>query len=217
MRKKEELEMVVEYCRENSCKGYRAIKELDLKYVKDARTINKHLGGQVATGNEKGYQRILTEVEEQTLVRYLINKNRACQGLTDNQVEGVVLNMLRVRRERNRRGGRSFQKLSRCAKEALEKKRIGKSFFRRLKTSYPKLKQKTQRSVSVKRGLRCTREMAVDYLDSLADHLIEIGIAPDLVKEAPGVWTGRIDLTRIWAHDETPQFINFGTSGACKK
>ena len=61
--------MVVEYCRENSCKGYRAIKELDLKYVKDARTINKHLSGQVATDNEKGYQRILTEVEEQTLVR----------------------------------------------------------------------------------------------------------------------------------------------------
>ena len=215
--KKEEIEMAVKYCRENDCKGYKAIKDLDLKYVKDARTINQHLSGKVATGNEKGYQRILTDVEEKTLVKYLINKNRACQGLSENEVEVVVLNMLRVRRERNRKGGRSFQKLSRYAKEALEKKFLGKSFFRRLKTSYPNLKQKTQRSVSLKRGLRCTKEMAIEYLDNLAVHLIEVGIAPGLVKEAPGVWKGNIDLRRIWAHDETPQFINYGTSGACKK
>ena len=31
------------------------------------------------------------------------------------------------------------------------------------------------------------------------------------------MWKGNIDLRRIWAHDETPQFINYGTSGACKK
>ena len=214
--KRNEIERAVQYCRENNCKGYKAIAELDLQHVKDARTINQHLSGKVSTGNEKSHQQILTAVEQKTLVKYLINRNRACQGLTDTQVEGVVLNMLRVRRDRNRKGGRSFERLSKHAKDALEHKRIGKSFFRRLKTRYPKLKQKTQRVVSVKRGLRCTLDMAISYLDDLADHLIEVGIAPDLVKEAPGVWKGKVDLTRIWAHDETPQFINFGATGASK-
>ena len=214
--KRHEIEMAVQYCRDNSCKGYRAIAELDLQHVKDPRTINQHLSGKVRTGNEKAHQQILTTVEEKTLVKYLINRNRACQGLTDTQVEGIVLNMLRVRRDRNRKGGRNFERLSKNAKDALERKHIGKSFFRRLKTRYSKLKQKRQTLVSAKRGLRCTLEMAISYLDDLADHLIEVGIAPDLVKKAPGVWIGKVDLKRIWAHDETPQFINFGTTGASK-
>ena len=87
----------------------------------DGRTINQHLSSKVATGNEKVYQGILTDVEEKILVKYLINKNRVCQGLSGNQVEGVVLNILQVLRERNRKGGKSVKKLSRYAKEALEK------------------------------------------------------------------------------------------------
>ena len=45
--------------------------------------------------------------------------------------------------------------------------------------------------------------MAIEYLDNLAAHLIEVGIAPGLVKEAPGVRKGNIDLRRIWAHNES--------------
>ena len=56
------------------------------------------------------------------------------------------------------------------------------------------------------------KEMAIEYLDELARLLVEVGITPELKRSAPGVWKGSIDLTRIWAHDETPQFINFNTS-----
>jgi len=45
--KKTEIEHAVKYCRQFNCKGYRAIKELGLKYIKDARTINNHLQGKV--------------------------------------------------------------------------------------------------------------------------------------------------------------------------
>ena len=69
----------------------------------------------------------------------------------------------------------------------------------------------------MKRGLRCTEEMAVDYLDELAKLLIEVGIAPHLKQIAPGIWEGEVDVSRIWAHDETPQFINFNASGQSKK
>ena len=31
------------------------------------------------------------------------------------------------------------------------------------------------------------------------------------------MWKGDLDLSRIWAHDETPQFINFNSSGQSKQ
>ena len=63
-------------------------------------------------------------------------------------------------------------------------------------------------SVKLKRDLRCTLNTAREYIDDLAAVLIKIGIAPDLVKEEPGVWNGAVDLSRKWAHDETKQLNN---------
>ena len=57
----------------------------------------------------------------------------------------------------------------------------------------------------------------MEYIDYLAGHFIGLGIAPDLIKQEPGVWKGDMDLSRIWAHDETPQFINFSSTGQSKK
>jgi len=166
---------------------------------------------------------MLTEQEERSLVRYLINKNRACQGLNENQVGGVVLNILRVRKENNRRlrhgGWGKKTPLSNAANQALESIYVGRSFFLRLRAAHLELKpkNKNRHKVSVKRGLRCTEDMAIDYLDELAKLLIEVGIAPDLKQKSPGIWEGEVDVSKIWAHDETPQFINFNASGQSKK
>ena len=216
--REDEIKRAVQYCQDNNCKGYKALKNLDLQFVKDARTINQHLFGKVTTGLEKQHLKILTEKEEASLVKYLINRNRACQGLNDKQVEGVVLNILRVRKNIYRKGGRNRGiPLSQNAKRALESKHLGKSFFRRFNTKYPQLKRKKQQKVSAKRGLRCTRQTAIEYIDDLSAHLIELGIAPELIKQEPGIWNGKVDLSRIWAHDETPQFINYGSAGQSKK
>ena len=51
--KRLEIESAVKYCRENNCKGYRAIADLNLQYVKDPQTINSRLSGKVTTGDEK--------------------------------------------------------------------------------------------------------------------------------------------------------------------
>ena len=59
--------------------------------------------------------------------------------------------------------------------------------------------------------------MAIEHLDELGSMLIETGIALDLKKIEPGVWGGKIDTARIWAHDETPQFINYEKSGLSRK
>jgi hypothetical protein len=50
-------------------------------------------------------------------------------------------------------------------------------------------------------------------LDSLAEELIEAGIMTEAAQIETGVWSGNIDLCRIFNHDETPQFINFGVDG----
>ena len=218
-KKKLEMEMALAYCKENNCKGWKAISDLNLKYCKDPRTINNHLIKNFAAGDK---EKILTSKEEKSLVKYLVNRNRACQGLTQDQVCGVVLNILRVRQKRNRDkhrgiGNWKYVPLSFNATKALATKKISRSFFRRFRAEHPEIKPKNQHKVSLKRGLRCTREMAIEYLDALAAVLIDAGIAPDLIQICPGIWQGAIDLSRIWAHDETPQFINFNASGQSKK
>ena len=168
--KKKEIIAAVAYCRENNCKGYKAISALNLQYCKDARTINAHLERDFEAGKER---QILTDQEERCLVRFLINKNRACQGLNASQVSVVVLNILRVRNENNRRfrhgGWEKKTPLSESAKQALLKsKKVSRSFFRRLRAVHREVKPKHRHKVSVKRGLRCTEDMAIDYLDALA-------------------------------------------------
>ena len=37
--------------------------------------------------------------------------------------------------------------------------------------------------------------MAIKYLNELVRLVIEVGIAPELKRSAPGVWEGPIDLT----------------------
>ena len=51
------------------------------------------------------------------------------------------------------------------------------------------------------------------FINELALELISTGIFTSAVKVGPGVWEGDIDLSRIFNHDETPQFINYGVDG----
>ena len=73
--------------------------------------------------------------------------------------------------------------------------RAGRSFFRRLRARFPELKPKRPQRVDVNRGLNCTREMAINHLDELAEE-INFSKIGTLVQEEPGVWNGQIDLSR---------------------
>ena len=68
-------------------------------------------------------------------------------------------------------------------------------------------------NVSINRALNCTKEMAIEHLDELAEELINCGIFKDAEKIEGGIWLGDIDLKRIFNHDETPQFVNYGVDG----
>nr|XP_047127183.1 uncharacterized protein LOC124808146 [Hydra vulgaris] len=83
----------------------------------------------------------------------------------------------------------------------------------RFKAKNPSLTLKRQGNVSINRALNFTKEMACSHLDSLAEELIEAGIMTEAAQKETGVWSGNIDLCRIFNHDETPHFINFGVDG----
>jgi hypothetical protein len=77
--KEGELNRAVDYCKENNCRGYKAISNGIFPNIKDARTINVRLHGKVITGKEKEYCSILTDTEEEMLIKYIIGKSRAYQ------------------------------------------------------------------------------------------------------------------------------------------
>jgi len=55
--------------------------------------------------------------------------------------------------------------------------------------------------------------MAVSHLDGLAEELKAVDIFTNADQNAPGKWEGNVDTSRIFNHDETPQFINYGVDG----
>ena len=55
--------------------------------------------------------------------------------------------------------------------------------------------------------------MACFHLNALAQELIDTGIFTSAKQIQPWMWIGKIDTTRVYNHDETPQFINYGVDG----
>ena len=216
--KEEQLNNAVSWCRENNRRGWAAINSGLFPLIKDLRTINKRLDGEIRSGEEKNYCSILTNEEEISVVRFLKNKNCCFQGLNKLKTTKMILNILGLRQHYNQKykGERGFVKLSKHAKDALARKKLGRAFWDRFDAKHPSLVKKRQGTISVKRAISCTHEMAANHLDDLAAELINAGIFTNAKKNGPGEWSGDIDTTRIFNHDETPQFVNYGVDGTPK-
>ena len=90
---------------------------------------------------------------------------------------------------------------------ALPTKTLGRSFWGRWNAKHADIYMKRQGNVSIRRVLNCTKAMAISHLDALADELQQVDIFRNAVQVEPGVWDGNIDISRIYNHDETPQFV----------
>ena len=211
--REQQLKAAVQYCLNNNCKGYTAVKSGKFPLIKDHRTINKRLnGGNI--GLEKEYCSILTKKEEESLVRFCKNKSRSLQPVSRKELTIQILNALAVRKHlRTTSHGRMGKRLSVHAEKALLKKKLSKSFWKRFHAANPSLTMKRPGNTSINRALNCTKDMAIRHLGELADELIESGIFTEAEQVEPGVWTGNIDTSRIFNHDETPQFVNYGVDG----
>ena len=126
-----------------------------------------------------------------------------------------MLNVMEVRKQayRNLRG-QHITELSPNAQRALQTKKLSKSFWKRWDSKYQKcITKKRQGTVSINRALNCTKEMACNHLNKLAEELIKTNIFINAIQLETGVWQGDIDTTRVYNHDEIPQFVNYGVDG----
>ena len=100
------------------------------------------------------------------MVYPLQNMNRAHQGINKEKLTKLILNTLRLRDHLNKKqkGGRNYKKLSPGAKSAIEKSKLGRSFWLRFNARHPELRLKRQGQVSLRRALNCTRDMACEHI-----------------------------------------------------
>ena len=126
----------------------------------------------------------------------------------------VIYDILTIRSKVNKKlgGGKKYIPLSKTAKQFMLTKNLSKSFWRKFETRH-NLRRKRQGSASLHRAVACTRKMAKDHLDESVQECIDCGIFTNYKKVAPGIWTGALDCSRIFNHDEMPQFINYGVNG----
>ena len=217
--KLEQIEAAVKYCKENNCRGKKALATGQFPLIRDHKTITRRLDGEVKSGYEKAHVSILLPEEEDCLVNYAINKARAMQPMKRSKMNEMIMNILRIRVAANKKmgGGRRREKLSRSAHEALKKGKVGQFFWMRFEAKFQKvLTRKRVGHTSLARAAACTTAMAIAHMDSLAEELISKGIMVDAVQEEPGVWTGSIDGSRVLNHNETPQAIRYGIDSSTK-
>ena len=214
--KERQLQLAVSYCTENNCRGFAAISAGICPDIKDQRTINRRLDGKVTTGKEKQYCRILTDEKEYILVKFIKNKNKALQPVNRKELNKVIIQMLNLRDATNKKmkGGRKYIPLSPAAQTAILKGYPWRFFWMWFDEKHGDITRKHPSTVALKRVLACTKEMAISHLDDLAAELILTGIFTNATQIEPGVWEGSVDTSRIYNHDETPQFVRYGDDGA---
>ena len=95
--KEEELSRGVKYCLDKNVRGYSVVKTGLFPSIKDARTINKRLDEPTPTTKSKRSDcKILSEMEQQALVRFLKNKSRSMQGATNAEATKYIHDILSV-------------------------------------------------------------------------------------------------------------------------
>ena len=214
--REKQLREAVQYCITNNCRGSAAISAGVCPKIKSRITIDKRLDGVLPIGKEKEYCQVLTNAEEDLLVQFVKHKCQALQPTKRRELNQIIIKMLKLRAATNKKmkGGRKYIPLSDSAKSALSRGHVGRAFCVRFDMKHADITQRHPSPVSLKRVLACTKEMAMSHLDNLAEELIAAGIFTNAVQLEPGVWEGNIDTSRIYNHDETPQFVRYGQGGA---
>ena len=215
--KKKQIQDAVDYCKVNKCRGSKALNTGNFPLIKTYKTINRILDGKSPMpSHSKEYCSVLTVEEEGLLVKHMVNKARAYQPFNRKDATKYILTMLKVRQAVNKKvvGGRKFKKLSPAAQNTLKRGSLSRQFWERFDVKYKKvIKKKRRGTTSLKRVQACTKQMAQQHIDGMAQELIDCGIFTDANKIESGCWSGKIDGSRVFNHDETPQFLNYGVDG----
>ena len=219
-KRKEELLKAVNYCVENNCRGSKAISSGLFTGLKCYKTIDNIIDQKSKDPHHaKEYCSVLSYEEECLLVKFLVNKARAYQPYNRKDITKYIIQLLTLRRDFNKaaKGGRKFKALSPAAHRVLERGQLSRKFFERFDQTHKKvLTKKRKGAASLKRVAACSEEVAQKHIDELAQELISAGIMTNAKQIGPGKWEGNIDTSRVYNHDETPQFLNYGVDGTAR-
>ena len=160
-------------------------------------------------------QVLLTREEEESLVKWLVDCNKAHDAKDNEEIGKKVREILLVRRVQNRRGGRKHVAFNKAQQNVICGNTPSQKFFTGFFSRHAAvLASKKQQNIEAKRAaVNC--DAAVDEhffgLYGLRNELIDAGIMD--------AETGAIlDASRIKNLDETPQFVDFADNkGNAKK
>ena len=79
--KQAQIRASVKWCQENTARSYAALETGLFPLTKSRSTIGSRLNGKVVTGSEKQYCSIPTNEEEESIVRFVKNKNHCLQRI----------------------------------------------------------------------------------------------------------------------------------------
>lgn len=99
--------------------------------IKSRSTTDNRLDGKIITGCKKQYCSILTNEEEESVVRFVKNKNRCLQGINKKGLTNLILDSVKIRDYGNKKfkGGRRYNSLSVNAKRALQSGKLSRSLI----------------------------------------------------------------------------------------
>ena len=144
-----EIAEAVKFCKENNCKGKKALSTGRFTHIGDYRAINSALEKGQSSFFAGTKNTILTLKEEQSLVSHMRNKNRAGQGMKRKDVIKMISDILTIRSKVNQKqkGGRKYIPLSKSARNFLLTKKLSSSFWRKLELHLPPIRHLETRQV----------------------------------------------------------------------
>jgi hypothetical protein len=213
VRAEEEYERGVAWCIRQD-KGSRAcIKALVLENVKRSEMQRR-----VTKTRQKGAyrrfdfidkRRLLTLDEEGEFAVWLGECARGHSAKFRPEQMKKILEILQLRKQSNRRGGRQSVPLSTAAKQALETNAVNPAFFRRFFKEHDELKEKVPRAEDAKRAAAACDETVETHFEAKAgirNELLDAGIM-----QPSGVILEK-DKPRVINVDEMPQFADFNAN-----
>jgi hypothetical protein len=147
---------------------------------------------------------LLTGLERNDLAAGMYASAERGDGYSKTDRNEMVLDILRWRDDRNRKGGRNFQRLSNAAKVALDDNHVGRSFWRKFYKDFPILDRKFVVETALNRAKNCSRLTAIAHIEAIIEALFLAGIYDKVTGRMKPGMEGNL----IWL-DECCNFFNY--------
>jgi hypothetical protein len=205
------------YCNRYKCKAQRGISLARLDEPQCWPLVT--LWSLKRALKEKASEGLLEDIQvsqsiDRRLLLTIVERNDLAAGMYASAERGdcyskadrneMVLDILRWRDDRNRKGGRNFQRLSNAAKVALDENFVGRAFWRKFYKDFPVLDRKFVVETALNRAKNCSRLTGIAHIEAIIETLFLAGIYDKVTGRMKPGMEGNL----IWL-DECCNFFNY--------